>query len=145
MPSPRYTRIEITTEAYLALEAEAVLQGKTLKKLASEMILNEVSDKALDFIHGSGISLSRNTSKSGNPKVTKVIEKIGTTGVHADKTLLKTIQEILRKEGYVQAMLYVAQHTASIERDELHRIISVCDQHRLSPDMAADVIKDLLK
>jgi hypothetical protein len=35
MPSIRYTRIEITPEAYRSLEAEAILQGKTLKRLAS--------------------------------------------------------------------------------------------------------------
>jgi len=52
MPSGRYTRIEITHEAYMGLEAEAVLQGKTLKKLASELILGNISPKALKFIHG---------------------------------------------------------------------------------------------
>ena len=30
MPSVKYTRIEITQEAYMALEAEAILQGKTV-------------------------------------------------------------------------------------------------------------------
>jgi hypothetical protein len=51
MPSGRYTRIEITQEAYMGLEAEAVLQGKTLKKLASELVLKSISQKALQFIH----------------------------------------------------------------------------------------------
>lgn len=51
MPSLRYTRIEISQEAYMVLEAEAIIQGKTLKKLASELILNGVSEKALRFIH----------------------------------------------------------------------------------------------
>jgi len=50
MPSTRYTRIEITQEAYMGLEAEAVLQGKTLKKLASDLILNGISAKALNFV-----------------------------------------------------------------------------------------------
>ncbi|RQW80842.1 MAG: winged helix-turn-helix transcriptional regulator [Methanothrix sp.] len=53
MPSGRYTRIEITQEAYMGLEAEAVLQGKTLKKLASDLILRNISQKALQFIHTS--------------------------------------------------------------------------------------------
>jgi len=35
----------------MGLEAEAVLQGKTLKKLASELILKSISQKALRFIH----------------------------------------------------------------------------------------------
>jgi hypothetical protein len=51
MPSGRYTRIEITPEAYMGLEAEAIIQGKTLKRLASELILKGISQKALRFIH----------------------------------------------------------------------------------------------
>lgn len=50
MPSCRYTRIEITPEAYLGLEAEAIIQGKTLKRLASELIIKGVSQKALRFV-----------------------------------------------------------------------------------------------
>jgi len=50
MPSTRYTRIEITEEAYMGLEAEAVLQGKTLKKLASGLILKNISEKAFRFV-----------------------------------------------------------------------------------------------
>lgn len=56
MPSSRYTRIEITEEAYMGLEAEAVLQGTTLKKLASQLILKSISQKALQFIHESNQS-----------------------------------------------------------------------------------------
>lgn len=58
MPSTRYTRIEITQEAYMGLEAEAVLQGKTLKKLASDLILKSISAKALRFVQQSSKSLS---------------------------------------------------------------------------------------
>ena len=50
MPSTKYTRIEITPEAYKALEAEAILQEKTLKRLASELIMRGISKEALDFI-----------------------------------------------------------------------------------------------
>jgi hypothetical protein len=57
MPSSSYTRIEITKEAYMGLEAEAVLQGKTLKKLASDLILRSISPKALQFINGGEPSL----------------------------------------------------------------------------------------
>lgn len=55
MPSGRFTRIEITQEAYMGLEAEAVLQGKTLKKLASDLILKNISQKALQFILASDV------------------------------------------------------------------------------------------
>ncbi len=57
MPSTRYTRIEITQEAYMGLEAEAVLQGKTLKKLASDLILRSISAKALRFVQQSSKSI----------------------------------------------------------------------------------------
>jgi len=53
MPSTRYTRIEITQEPYMGLEAEAVLQGKNLKKLASDLILKSISAKALRFVQQS--------------------------------------------------------------------------------------------
>ena len=53
MPSTRYTRIEITPEAYMGLEAEAVLKGLTLKKLASDLILRSISPKALKFVQQS--------------------------------------------------------------------------------------------
>jgi hypothetical protein len=53
MPSCRHTRIEITQEAYMGLEAEAVLKGTTLKKLASQLILKNISQKALQFVTNS--------------------------------------------------------------------------------------------
>jgi hypothetical protein len=49
MTSPKYTKIEITPEAYLALESATILQSKTLKRLASELILKGVSKESLDF------------------------------------------------------------------------------------------------
>jgi hypothetical protein len=71
MPSTRYTRIEITQEAYMGLEAEAVLQGKTLKKLASDLILNGISAKALNFVRlrsesvpGDGSDLNRDAHEA---------------------------------------------------------------------------------
>ena len=53
MPSTKYTRIEITQDAYAGLEAEAIIQRKTLKKLASDLILNGISKKALNFVQDS--------------------------------------------------------------------------------------------
>ncbi|HPT19330.1 MAG TPA: winged helix-turn-helix transcriptional regulator [Methanothrix sp.] len=41
----------------MGLEAEAVLQGKTLKKLASDLILGSISEKALQFVQQSSKSL----------------------------------------------------------------------------------------
>jgi len=142
MPSNRYTRIEITPDAYRALEAEAILQRKTLKKLASELIISGVSKKALDFIQE--VLPSRvATVDFGDPKIAKVIDAIGATGMHIDEHLLDTIQDILLNEGYQGAMLYVAQHTASAERDELHRVLTICERYKVSPTIAAEIISSL--
>jgi hypothetical protein len=144
MPSTRYTRIEITPEAYLALEAEAILQRKTLKKLASDLILKGVSKKAVEFVQESNISSSAST-KPKNEKAVRVIKKIGAAGINIDESLLQSIYKVLFDHGYEDAMLYIAQHTASIQRDELHRVLSICQQSKLPSELAADIIKDLNK
>lgn len=144
MPSTRYTRIEITPEAYLALEAEAILQRKTLKKLASDLILKGVSKKAVEFVQESNISIQAST-KPKNEKSVRVIKKIGAAGVNIDETLLQAIYRVLLEQGYEDAMLYIAQHTAQIQRDELHRVLSICQQFKLPAELAADIIKDLNK
>ena len=144
MPSVRYTRIEITPDAYRSLEAEAILQGKTLKKLASELILKGVSKKALDFVQ-EPIELS----PPGAPRLeldeemSKIAKKIGATGMHISGQNLEKLRKVLLEEGYQGAMLYVAQHTASAERDELHRVLAIFRRYRLSPTTAADLIENL--
>ena len=141
MSSPRYTKIEITPEAYLALESETILQSKTLKKLASELILKGVSKESLDFsqkaMGGSG------ESKFNEEKMANVIKDVGTPAIKLTKDLLEHIQEKLIKEGYLGTMLYVAQNTASIERDELHRVLTICSYHKLPPVLASDIIEKL--
>jgi len=78
VPSTRYTRIEITPEAYRSLEAEAILQGKTLKRLASELILKGVSQKALDFVSGAGKASTAGASNLAfDEQTATVIKKIG--------------------------------------------------------------------
>ncbi len=142
MPSNRYTRIEITPDAYRALEAEAILQRKTLKKLASELIMGGVSKKALDFIQE--VSTPKEvTIDLNDPKIAKVIDKIGATNTHMDEHLLETIQDKLMDEGYPGAMLYAAQHTASAERDELHRVLTICERYKVTPPIAAEILGSL--
>ncbi len=144
MPSTRYTRIEITPDAYRSLEAEAILQGKTLKKLASELILRGVSQKALDFVQGAAEASASATPKMVFDEATAaVIKKIGATGIHISDTTLETVNEIISSEGYQGAMLYVAQHTASLERDELHRVLAICRSYNLSPKTAAYLVENL--
>lgn len=50
-PAAGIRGIEITQEAYMGLEAEAVLKGMTLKKLASQLILENISERALQFVN----------------------------------------------------------------------------------------------
>jgi DNA-directed RNA polymerase subunit F len=142
MPSPKYTKIEITPEAYLALEAESILHSKTLKKLASEFILRGVSKEALDFAKSALASIEKNT-KLNSEKMSKVIKDIGTTAVRIDEEILVTIRKKLCEKGYMDAMLYIVQHTASIQRDELSRVLTISQYYKLLPVEAAEIIKHL--
>ncbi len=144
MPSVKYTRIEITQEAYMALEAEAILQGKTLKKLASEMILKEASKKALNFVQESIVSIDGNLNFSRD-KLSRVINDIGTTKISIDEGVMENVQKSLADEGYQGAMLYVAQHTASMQRDELFRILTTCQLNKVPSAMAVDIINSLMR
>ena len=142
MPSVKYTRIEITQEAYMALEAEAILQGKTLKKLASEMILRGASKKALNFVQESTVSIESKVNFSRD-KLSKVIGDIGTTKINIDDGVMDNVETSLVDEGYQGAMLYVAQQTASAQRDELFRILTTCQLGKVPSAMAVDIIKSL--
>ncbi len=141
MTGPKYTKIEITPEAYLALESETILQSKTLKRLASELILKGVSKESLDFAQR---ALAVNgTNKFDEKIMAKVVKDIGTMAVRINETLLEKVRENLQEKGYLETMLFVAQNTASIERDELHRVLTICAYHKLPPIMMADIIKNL--
>lgn len=143
MPSPKYTKIEITPEAFLALESETILQGKTLKRLASEIILNGVSKESLDFAQ-KALDANKSSSKPGDI-LAKVIRDIGTSDIKFDESLLETVRRMIKEKKYLETMLYVAQHTASMQRDELQRVLTICEYHNLSPQLKADVIKNLNK
>lgn len=144
MPSTKYTRIEITPEAYKALEAEAILQEKTLKRLASELILKGISKEALDFVQRARASSnSRPALDSGTME--NVIHEIGVTGISFDKAILEKLQETILKEGYSGAMLYAVQNTASMQRDELHRVLNICERYGLTTALAAEIVRNLNK
>jgi hypothetical protein len=76
-------------------------------------------------------------------KAAKAIKEIGATGIRINDQTLQTVGDILLAEGYQEAMLHVAQHTASMERDELHRVLAIFRQYRLLPEAAADLIRNL--
>jgi hypothetical protein len=139
MANVKYTRIEITQEAYEALEAEAILQGKTLKKLASELLLKGISKKALNFVQDSTYSVEIK-KKISSEIVDKVIEDIGAIELNIDKELLESVKNALLDEGYQGAMLFVAQNTASMQRDELFRVLTVCQINKVPSVIAADII-----
>lgn len=144
MPSVRYTRIEITPDAYRSLEAEAILQGKTLKKLASELILNGVSKKALDFVQESARPAIPNTpDMEFDEDAAKAMKKIGATGIRISDLTLQAVKKVILEEGYEGAMLHVAQNTTSMERDELHRVLAICRRHKLTLTVAAYIIENL--
>jgi hypothetical protein len=142
MPSPRYTKIEITPEAYLALEAESILHSKTLKKLASELILRGVSKESLDFAQRAN-SFGHTDKEFNGDKMAKLVRDIGTTGMKIEEEFLDAIQKKLHERGYMEAMLYVIQHTASIQRDELLRVLTICQYHKLPPKVATEIIINL--
>ena len=139
MANVKYTRIEITQEAYEALEAEAILQGKTLKKLASELVLKGISKKALNFVQDTTYSLE-SKKKISSELVNKVIEDIGSIELNIDKEILESVKNALLDEGYQGAMLFVAQNTASMQRDELFRVLTVCQINKVPSVIAADII-----
>jgi hypothetical protein len=141
MPSIRYTKIEITRDAYRSLEAEAILQEKTLKKLASELILQGVSKKALDFVLESENRASPVFAL--DEETTKVVKKIGVTDIHFSESTLQMVKKAILEDGYEGAMLHIAQHTTSMERDELHRVLDICRRYELSLKVAADIVQNL--
>ena len=141
MPSPKYTKIEITPEAYLALEAEAIIRSKTLKKLASELILKGVSKESLNFAErASALSETETDIKFNGDKMSNVVKDIGVTEIKIDKEFSEAIQKKLRDAGYMEAMLSVIQHAASIKRDELQRVLTICQYNKLPPKIAAEII-----
>ncbi|MDD1758290.1 MAG: hypothetical protein LUQ22_06110, partial [Methanotrichaceae archaeon] len=140
-PSPKYTKIEITPEAYLALESETILQSKSLKRLASELILKGISKESLDFAQRALAVGGKN--KFDEKMMAKVIKDIGDSSIKINEILLKTAQEKLQNEGYLGTILYVAQNTASMERDELHRILTICAYHKVPHSLAADILAKL--
>jgi hypothetical protein len=73
----------------------------------------------------------------------KAIEEIGTTNIHIDETLLSDARKILLEKGYEAAELFVAQSTTSEERDEIQRVLKICEHEKLPSEIAGDVLKNL--
>ncbi len=128
MPSTRYTRIEITEEAYMGLEAEAVLRGMTLKKLASDLILRSISAKALEFV-------KQAQTPASSPTVLKEMENFKQSDhespkISKNKAAIERIKELWSQEPrpsqreIARIINYPASSTkyqikAMLEREEL--------------------------
>jgi hypothetical protein len=76
-----------------------ILQGKTLKRLASELILNGVSENALDFIQGAASFSKVSHMKTNGEKIAKAIKVIGTTNILIDDNLLDAVGKVLVEVG----------------------------------------------
>lgn len=50
MPQRKYPRIEIDQRAYDALQAEGILQHRTVREIATDAILNHISTEAISFV-----------------------------------------------------------------------------------------------
>ena len=130
MPSIKYTRIEITEEAYMGLEAEAVLRGLTLKKLASDLILRSISPKALKFVQQGRESLAAGKSES-QPEINNV-SKRHRLRISEDQAAIQRIKdlwamnprpsqrEIARRINYPSSSTKY-QIKMMLERDELRQ------------------------
>ena len=50
MPQRKYPRIEIDQRAYDALQAEGILQHRTVREIATDAILSHISTEAISFV-----------------------------------------------------------------------------------------------
>jgi hypothetical protein len=106
------------------------------------MILKGASKKALNFVQESTLAIAASSDLS-KEKLSKTVNDIGGTKINIDEGILESVEKSLIDEGYQGAMLYVAQHTASMQRDELFRILTTCQLNKMPSSMAVDIIRNL--
>ncbi len=87
----KYPRIEVTPEAFDVLQIEAVIQHKKLRDLATQAVLQFVSDRSKQFVSESHeiqkrkkpeVKKAENKHKSlvNDPKAQKIIQKMKEEG-----------------------------------------------------------------
>ncbi len=82
----------------MGLEAEAVLQGKTLKKLASQLILKSISQKALQFISESSQSYSNEeAAENGEDAENKINLRITRPRISENREAIEQIKVLWSK------------------------------------------------
>ncbi len=52
-------------------------------------------------------------------------------------------RKVLLEKGHKAAELFVSMSTVSEERDELLRVLNICVHRQLTPELSAEVLKDL--
>ena len=52
-------------------------------------------------------------------------------------------RKVLLEKGHKAAELFVSMSTVSEERDELLRVLNICVYRLLTPELSAEVLKDL--
>lgn len=98
----------------MGLEAEAILQRKTLKRLASELILKGISPKALEFVHDAGLA--------GNPVSEGKISR--RVRLSEDKEALEKIKQLwtLDPRPSVKEIASLVNHSQTAVRNQIKRM-----------------------
>jgi len=73
----------------------------------------------------------------------KVVREIGTGPLCMDKALLEEVKMALLEKGYAAAQVLVSQRAGSDEQDEISRVLTISQKHKLSQEAAAKVIESL--
>lgn len=85
-------RLEVTPEAYLAMEVEAFLLGRTMKEVASDILLNHCSKEAKEIVS----MRSQNVMSAILPIPLLVKKMKEQKGQHGGQTALDHIAERCR-------------------------------------------------
>jgi hypothetical protein len=107
-------------------------------------MLNCVSENALDFIQGAANFSKVSHMKTNDENIAKTRKAIGTTNILIDDNLLDAVRKVLVEVNVSGTMRYVAQHTASVETDELHRVLTLAGKYKLTTIMTAEILKSLV-
>ena len=75
----------------MGLEAEAVLQGKTLKKLASDLILKNISQKAFRFVQESRRS---SPAEEARAQIQSIAPKRHRLRISEDRDAIQKIRDL---------------------------------------------------
>jgi hypothetical protein len=99
----------------------------SLKKLASEVVTNSLSEKAVEFIKQIPGQLEKMDNEKLKGRRGQGLQADRHCGIHTDGAKLENAKEVLLAEGYNQANTYVAYQITSVVRDGLSLMLTICD------------------